>query len=484
MALSPQYKKSAELYNNLAPGSMSLPQPPAPPPVAPDALQGAPQYGLGATQEYNPTARFSVSGVAPSRRLHDVESEPQYDEATPDELLDIGAQDPAYQRERYQDFLEDLRKRSEDRFNAAPANQLENKVSRQDLEDTRNAAQTRNLLGGLSQAFGQVSNVQGKGIESSLPKTFEGMNQADQEYLKGRQDLYKQGVGEEEAATKHRMELQGVQEQEYRKDPMSSVSKAYRDLISRVIKRPIDEDVSAEQLKELYPHIAKQIESENELASKKEDRNLQREFMTSSKEEQRKFQEEQNRLNREQKGEELMQRVQDRAADRDLKKELKSMNEAPIKQQQFKQANFARRLEQSEDVFNKLEQGGYNRADKLSALTSNLPGFMKSSEAQQQEQAERNFVNAVLRQESGAAISPSEFSNAEKQYFPRAGDSPEVLAQKKANRQQVMRSFEAEAGPALEKVELISPQGSSKAAAGAGHQQIKTYSPGSIPVAD
>jgi len=35
------------------------------------------------------------------------------------------------------------------------------------------------------------------------------------------------------------------------------------------------------------------------------------------------------------------------------------------------------------------------------------------------EQAKKNFVNAVLRLESGAVISPSEFTNADKQYFPQ-----------------------------------------------------------------
>lgn len=43
---------------------------------------------------------------------------------------------------------------------------------------------------------------------------------------------------------------------------------------------------------------------------------------------------------------------------------------------------------------------------------------MKSDDRQQFEQAQRNFINSVLRQESGAAIADSEFENAKKQYFP------------------------------------------------------------------
>lgn len=52
---------------------------------------------------------------------------------------------------------------------------------------------------------------------------------------------------------------------------------------------------------------------------------------------------------------------------------------------------------------------------------------------QQITQAQRDFINAVLRRESGAAISPQEFENAALQYFPQPGDDPETIQQKLAN---------------------------------------------------
>lgn len=67
--------------------------------------------------------------------------------------------------------------------------------------------------------------------------------------------------------------------------------------------------------------------------------------------------------------------------------------------------------------------------------------IFKSSERQQYEQAQRNFVNAVLRRESGAVISEEEFDNARIQYFPRPGDSPEVIAQKAENRSTVINNL-------------------------------------------
>tara|TARA_R100001530_G_scaffold34938_1_gene27299 strand:+ start:2308 stop:2460 length:153 start_codon:yes stop_codon:yes gene_type:complete len=47
------------------------------------------------------------------------------------------------------------------------------------------------------------------------------------------------------------------------------------------------------------------------------------------------------------------------------------------------------------------------------------PNFLKGDVVRQQKQTERDFVNAVLRRESGAAISGSEFRTARKQYLPQ-----------------------------------------------------------------
>lgn len=123
---------------------------------------------------------------------------------------------------------------------------------------------------------------------------------------------------------------------------------------------------------------------------------------------------------------------------------------------QFDAAGFGRRIEQSEAIFKKLTENGYDRTSFGSSIgaSSMFPNAMRG-DGVEQDQAERNFVNAVLRRESGAAISPTEFSSAESQYFPRNGDNDQVLANKLANRQQVMESLKAEAGPSWEKVPLV-----------------------------
>lgn len=75
-----------------------------------------------------------------------------------------------------------------------------------------------------------------------------------------------------------------------------------------------------------------------------------------------------------------------------------------------------------------------------------LPNFLKSDNRQVFEQGERNFINALLRRESGAAISPEEFASARQQYIPQPGDGAAVLESKRINRQSAINSLKTEAG--------------------------------------
>ena len=119
-------------------------------------------------------------------------------------------------------------------------------------------------------------------------------------------------------------------------------------------------------------------------------------------------------------------------------------------QAQFTAAGYATRVIQSKDVIDQ----NIDEIAKLSAsrylYQRKLPNILQSSLVQQQLQAERNFVNSVLRRESGAAIAQSEFDSAAKQYFPMPGDSAEVLAQKKANRDLTSQNLINESGNAYQ----------------------------------
>jgi hypothetical protein len=118
----------------------------------------------------------------------------------------------------------------------------------------------------------------------------------------------------------------------------------------------------------------------------------------------------------------------------------------PVTDAQRAAAGFAQRLEDVEKNFAEIEAQGYNRASLAAAAQNKLPEALMPEQAKLQMQAERNFVNAVLRRESGAAISVGEFASAEAQYFPRAGDSDAVKAQKKRNRQVKLAELKSAAG--------------------------------------
>jgi hypothetical protein len=83
----------------------------------------------------------------------------------------------------------------------------------------------------------------------------------------------------------------------------------------------------------------------------------------------------------------------------------------------------------------------------LGAVGGYVANKSLSDSSQKAEQAQRNFVNAVLRQESGAAIGQSEFENAKRQYFPQPGDSAAVIKQKANNRKTAIDGLNTMAGP-------------------------------------
>lgn len=80
------------------------------------------------------------------------------------------------------------------------------------------------------------------------------------------------------------------------------------------------------------------------------------------------------------------------------------------------------------------DQGTSFAGNVLAALPLGTGNWLQTSEFQLYSQSQEDWINAVLRDESGAAIGPAEFESAKTQYFPQVGDKPAVIAQKRANR--------------------------------------------------
>jgi len=113
-------------------------------------------------------------------------------------------------------------------------------------------------------------------------------------------------------------------------------------------------------------------------------------------------------------------------------------------EQDPKEARFNARTEASHSILTKFEteKDPYYKNTLKFYKDVNAPYLFKSDKFKQIEQAQRDFINAALRRESGAAIAESEFENARLQYFPQPGDTPEVVKQKQKNREMQFAKIE------------------------------------------
>lgn len=123
-------------------------------------------------------------------------------------------------------------------------------------------------------------------------------------------------------------------------------------------------------------------------------------------------------------------------------------SEKPATATQITYGNYAPRLETADGTINALTPKITSLPTASFIAQQNLPSWLQTSNVQSFNQAKSNFITAVLRQESGAAISDSEMARYDAQYFPQPGDSPTTIAQKAQNRAQVVASYKTAAGPA------------------------------------
>ena len=124
----------------------------------------------------------------------------------------------------------------------------------------------------------------------------------------------------------------------------------------------------------------------------------------------------------------------------------KSMLEKPLTEGQAKDYVFSGRLELMEQTIAKLEASGFKPESIANNVGMNwLPEFGKTDDQKRYIAARANWIAAVLRRESGAAIAESEYKGGFEQYFPLVNDSPTVIADKRTARRQVQRDMRATA---------------------------------------
>lgn len=145
------------------------------------------------------------------------------------------------------------------------------------------------------------------------------------------------------------------------------------------------------------------------------------------------------------------------AQQREKREATKATDPKEATQQQILSAGYAKRVEQAEQTITDVEKNIAGMGLLSFAAQSRMPSKGQSGEFQQYDQAARNLINAVLRRESGAAISASEFDNARRQYLPQPGDTSETLALKKQNRQTTFESLKQAGGQAYTPTVKASP---------------------------
>lgn len=118
----------------------------------------------------------------------------------------------------------------------------------------------------------------------------------------------------------------------------------------------------------------------------------------------------------------------------------------PMTESQGRDYTYGTRAGEANTILDDMQStvAGYNSAAWLAAKAAEnttLGNAFVPDDVKQIRQAERNFMTAILRRESGAQISPSEFDTGEKLYFPRPGDDAKTLEQKAQARQTAIDSI-------------------------------------------
>lgn len=146
---------------------------------------------------------------------------------------------------------------------------------------------------------------------------------------------------------------------------------------------------------------------------------------------------------------------------------LLAENTKPLTEVQSNAKMFASRLASNDETIRGIESKGFEPAALSTTIQKFIPNRFRAEDFQSYNAAKQNWIAAVLRKESGAAISSKEYSDADKQYFAQDGDSKSVVQQKQNLRKQVEEQMRSASGPHAGTAAPAAPLNPSVAPAGA-----------------
>lgn len=287
--------------------------------------------------------------------------------------------------------------------------------------------------GGLGGALATIAQTVGETVAGRDPNVLASQQRQDEARARGdvlglfererKQAL--EGIGME-------ADLGQLQRREDLRDPNSAVSKEIRE-VARGAGIEVSDQVSGEILLKTFPTLATIGKRRRGAEARaREIDTLQRVLISQFPEQ-----------------EKLIRGIDSVKGLQELGDNLRAeRKETAPTQSQSLASTYGQRMVQSDTILTELEDYATTRESGFFGLPF-VPNPVKPEEQQRLEQAKRNFINAVLRRESGAAIAPSEFESADKQYFPQWGDSPAVVEQKRKNRETAIQGMLREGRVAL-----------------------------------
>ena len=111
--------------------------------------------------------------------------------------------------------------------------------------------------------------------------------------------------------------------------------------------------------------------------------------------------------------------------------------------------SFYQRAVPALEIADRFEKSAMGKGLMGQAQLQWAPNMLQTKEQQMYRQAQRAFTEARLRPESGAAIRDEEYAADSKTYFAQAGDTPEVLKNKRQGRALVLEGTRLKAGRAF-----------------------------------
>lgn len=113
-------------------------------------------------------------------------------------------------------------------------------------------------------------------------------------------------------------------------------------------------------------------------------------------------------------------------------------------------AGYLQRMTAAEKRMDELSQKGVDTIGLMQGMATDTraEGYVLSGDQQRLLQAQRDWVRAKLRRESGAVIGADEMAAEIRTYFPQPGEDAETIAQKREARKEAERQLQIGAGPA------------------------------------